>query len=232
MTKQATILTLLLLLASPAAFACNPAEGSGQCGFLGAGGVIYNSPAEAYASYQQPSPQVYYESGSEYLCPDFRCTPPPPTHDCTARAEGGETCFDTRPGRIGSSYSTNGAGEFDGPQVESYPDATPRMIANYRNGKAEGESTHYYPDGTIESVMHHQNGEIHGSVRHYHPNGTLKHDMTYCNGEACGEERDYDEQGNLVRIIRYDANGNAASVQEIPPGSQAHATAKKSRRKS
>ena len=217
MTHQATILTLLLLLASPAAFACNPAEGSGQCGFLGAGGVIYNSPAEAYASYQQPSPQVYYESGSEYLCPDFRCTPPPPTHDCVA-SEGGETCFDTRPGRIGSSYSKNGAGDFDGPMVESYPDATPRMITNYRNGKAEGESTHYYPDGTIESVMHHQNGEIHGSVRHYHPNGTLKHDMTYCNGEACGEERDYDEQGNLVRIIRFDANGDAESVQEITPG--------------
>ena len=231
MTKQATILTLLLLLASPAAFACNPAEGSGQCGFLGAGGVIYNSPAEAYASYQQPSPQVYYESGSEYLCPDFRCTPPPPTHDCVA-SEGGETCFDTRPGRIGSSYSTNAAGDFDGPQVESYPDGTPRAIYNYRNGKAEGKNTFFYPDGTIETVMHYQNDELNGSVQHYHPNGALRSDMTYCNGETCGEERDYDEQGNLVRIIRYDANGNAESVQEIPPGSQAHATAKKSRRKS
>ena len=41
---------------------------------------------------------------------------------------------------------------------------------------------------------------------------------TYCNGEACGEERDYDEQGNLVRIIRFDANGDAESVQEITPG--------------
>ena len=226
MTKQATILTLLLLLASPAAFACNPAEGSGQCGFLGAGGVIYNSPAEAYASYQQPSPNTYVEPA-----PVYRQPPPPPTHDCVA-SEGGETCFDTRPGRIGSSYSTNAAGDFDGPQVESYPDGTPRAIYNYRNGKAEGENTFFYPDGTIESIMHYQNGEIHGSVRHYHPNGTLKHDMTYCNGEACGEERDYDEQGNLVRIIRFDANGDAESVQEITPGSQAHGTAKKSRKKS
>ena len=227
MTKQATILILLFLLASPAAFACNPAEGSGQCGFLGAGGVIYNSPAEAYASYQQPSPQVYYEPSPVYVRPPS----PPPTHDCTARAEGGETCFDTRPGHIGSSYSTNAAGDFDGPMVTSHPNGTPRIITNFHNGEVVGESTQYYPDGTIESVMHHQNGEIHGSVRHYHPNGTLKHDMTYCNGETCGEERDYDEQGNLVRIIRYDANGNAASVQEIPPGSQPGA-AKKSRRKS
>ena len=228
MTKQTTILTLMLVLASPAGAqqTCNPAQGTGQCGFLGAGGVIYNSTAEAYASYQQPSPQVYYEPSPVYVRPPS----PPPTHDCTARAEGGETCFDTRPGHIGSSYSTNAAGEFDGPMVESYPDGTPRIITNYHNGEA-GESTQYYPDGTIESVMHHQNGEINGSVRHYHPNGTLKHDMTYCNGEACGEERDYDEQGNLVRIIRFDANGNAESVQEISPGSQPHNVAKTSRRK-
>ena len=80
--------------------------------------------------------------------------------------------------------------------------------------------------------MHYQNGELHGSVQHFHPNGTLRSDMTYCNGETCGEERDYDEQGNLVRIIRFDANGDAESVQEIAPGNQPRATAKKSRRKS
>ena len=226
MSKQTTILTLMLALASPAALACNPAEGSGQCGYLGADG-IYNSRLDADESYQR----LYYNNTYVEPAPVYRQPSPPPTHDCTARAEGGETCFDTRPGRIGSSYSTNGAGDFDGPMVESYPDATPRMITNYRNGKAEGESTHYYPDGTIETVMHYQNDELNGSVQHFHPNGTLRSDMTYCNGETCGEERDYDEQGNLVRIIRYDANGNAESVQEIPPGSQPGA-AKKSRRKS
>ena len=228
MTKQTTILTLLLILSTTSsAQVCNPAQGTGQCGFLGAGGVIYNSTAEAYASYQQPSPQVYYEPSPVYVQPP----PPPPTHDCVA-SEGGETCFDTRPGRIGSSYSKNGAGDFDGPMVESYPDGTPKMIVAYRDGKREGKSSFFYPDGTIKSVMHYQNDELNGSVQHFHPNGTLSGDMTYCNGETCGEERDYDEQGNLVRIIRYDANGNAESVQEIPPGSQAHATAKKSRRKS
>ena len=226
MTKQTTILTLLLLLASPAAFACNPAEGSGQCGYLGADG-IYNSRLDADESYQR----LYYNNTYAEPAPVYRQPPPPPTHDCTARAEGGETCFDTRPGRIGSSYSTNAAGDFDGPQVESYPDGTPKIISTFNNGKREGKSTFFYPDGSIQSVMHYQNGELHGSVQHFHPNGTLRSDMTYCNGETCGEERDYDEQGNLVRIIRYDANGNAESVQEITPGSQAHATAKKSRRK-
>ena len=224
MTKQNKTLTLLLLLTSPAALACNPAEGSGQCGYLGADG-IYNSRLDADASYQR----LYYNN--TYVEPAPYIPPPPPTHDCTTRAEGGQTCFDTRPGRIGSSFSTNAAGDFDGPQVESYPDGTPRGIYNYRNGKAEGESRFFYPDGTIKSVMHYQNDEVHGSVKHFHPNGALESDMTYCNGETCGEERDYDEQGNLVRIIRYDANGNAASVQEIPPGSQPGA-AKKSRRKS
>ena len=228
MTKQTTILTLVLALASPAAIACNPAQGTGQCGFYGADG-IYSSKIEADESYQRLYNQnTYVEPAPVYVRPPS----PPPTHHCTAREEGGEICADTRPGRIGSSYSTNAAGDFDGPMVDSYPDGTPQSITNFHNGEVVGESTQYYPDGTIESVMHHQNGEIHGSVRHYHPNGTLKHDMTYCNGEACGEERDYDEQGNLVRIIRFDANGDAESVQEITPGSQPRATAKKSRRKS
>jgi len=213
MTKQTTILTLVLALASPVAIACNPAEGSGQCGYLGADG-IYNSRIDADESYQR----LYYNNTYIEPEPVYRPPPPPPTHNCTARAEGGKLCADTRPGSIGSSYSTNAAGDFDGPMVTSYPDGTPRIITNFHNGEVVGESTQYYPDGTIESVMHHQNGEIHGSVRHYHPNGTLKHDMTYCNGEACGEERDYDEQGNLVRIIRFDANGDAESVQEITPG--------------
>ena len=212
MTKQTTILTLVLALASPVAIACNPAEGSGQCGFLGAGGVIYSSPAEAYASYQQPY-NTYVEPE-----PVYRPPPPPPTHHCTARAEGGELCADTRPGLAGNSYSTNAAGEFDDLMVSSYPDGTPKMIVTYRDGKKEGKSSFFYPDGTIESVMHYQNDELNGSVQHFHPNGALKHDMTYCNGETCGEERDYDEQGNLVRIIRFDANGDAESVEEVSPG--------------
>ena len=226
MTKQTTILTLVLALASPAAIACNPAEGSGQCGFYGADG-IYSSKIEADASYQRLYNNTYVEPE-----PVYRPPPPPPTHHCTARAEGGALCADTRPGRMGSSYSTNAAGEFDDLMVESYPDGTPKIISAFNNGKKEGKSSFFYPDGTIKSVMYYQNDELNGAVQHYHPNGALRSDMTYCNGEACGEERDYDEQGNLIRIIRFNANGDAESVQEITPGSQAHGTAKKSRKKS
>ena len=213
MTKQTTILTLLLILSTTSsAQVCDPAQGTGQCGFLGAGGVIYNSTAEAYASYQQPY-NTYVEPEPMYIPP-----PPPPTHHCTARAEGGELCADTRPGLAGNSYSTNAAGEFDDLMVSSYPDGTPKMIVTFRDGKKEGKSSFFYPDGSIESVMYYQNDELNGSVQHFHPNGALKHDMTYCNGETCGEERDYDEQGNLVRIIRFDANGDAESVEEVSPG--------------
>ena len=227
MTKPSTILTMLFLLACPAAFACNPAEGSGQCGYLGADG-IYNSRLDADESYQR----LYYNNTYVEPAPVYRPPPPPPTHHCTARAEGGELCADTRPGRIGSSYSTNAAGEFDDLMVESYPDGTPKIISTFNNGKREGKSSFFYPDGSIQSVMYYQNDEIHGTVQHFHPNGALRSDMTYCNGEACGEERDYDEQGNLVRIIRFDANGDTESVQEIAPSNQPRATAKKSRRKS
>ena len=240
MIKQTTILTLVLALASPVAWACYDPAGSGQCGPYGIG--PRNPDGYGNNTYIEPAPV-------------YRPPPPPPTHACTARAEGGKTCFDTRPGHIGSSFSTNAAGDFDGPMVESYPDGTPKSITNYHNGEM-GESTDYYPNGTIKSVMPHQNGEIHGTVKHYRENGTLESDITWCNGETCGEQhnydeqgnivkiirwgangdaeeqRDYDKQGNIVKITRFDANGDVESVQEITPGSQAHATAKKSRRKS
>ena len=221
MIKQTTILTLMLVLASPAALACTPGVGGGPAG----------DPQCMHPIFQQNS--LYNNSNNTYVEPEpvYRPPPPPPTHDCTARAEGGKTCFDTRPGHIGSSFSTNAAGDFDGPQAETYPDGTLKRITNYHNGEV-GEVTDYYPNGTIESVTPHQNGEIHGTVKHYRENGTLEYDITWCNGETCGEQHNYDEQGNIVKITRFDANGDVESVQEITPGSQAHATAKKSRRKS
>ena len=212
MIKQTTILTLVLALASPVAWACYDPAGSGQCGPYGIG--PRNPDGYGNNTYVEPEPM--------YIPPP----PPPPTHNCTARAEGGKLCADTRPGLAGNSYSTNAAGEFDDLMVSSYPDGTPQRITNYHNGKKEGKSSSFYPDGSIESVMYYQNDELNGAVQFYHPNGTLRSDMTYCNGEACGEERDYDEQGNLVKITRFDANGDVESVEEISPGSD-----KKSRRK-
>ena len=251
MTKQTTILTLLLILSTTSsAQVCDPAQGTGQCGYLGADG-IYNSRIGADESYQR----LYYNNTYVEPAPVYRPPPPPPTHYCTAREEGGKLCADTRPGHIGSSFSTNAAGDFDGPMAETYPDGTLKSITNYHNGEM-GESTDYYPNGTIKSVMPHQNGEIHGTVKHYRENGTLEYDITFCNGETCGEQhnydeqgnivkiirwgangdaeeqRDYDEQGNIVKITRFNANGDVESVQEITPGSQAHGTAKKSRKKS
>ena len=225
--QKISVSLFLLFSTAGAQQVCDPAQATGQCGFLDANGNLVNTPEEVYASYQRPYNNTYVEPEPMYIPP-----PPPPTHHCTARAEGGELCADTRPGLAGNSYSTNAAGEFDDLMVSSYPDGTPKSITNYHNGKKEGKSSSFYPDGSIKTVMYYQNDELNGAVQLYHPNGTLRSDMTYCNGETCGEERDYDEQGNLVRIIRYDANGDAASVQEISPGSQARATAKKSRRKS
>ena len=73
MIKQTTILTLLLALASPVAIACNPAEGSGQCGYLGADG-IYNSRIDADESYQR----LYYNNTYIEPAPVYRPPPPPP----------------------------------------------------------------------------------------------------------------------------------------------------------
>ena len=62
----------LLFSTAGAQQVCDPAQGTGQCGFLGAGGVLYNSTAEAYASYQQPY-NTYVEPEPMYIPP-----PPPP----------------------------------------------------------------------------------------------------------------------------------------------------------
>ena len=203
MIKQTTILTLMLVLASPAALACTPGVGGGPAG----------DPQCMYPIFQQNS--LYNNSNNTYVepAPVYRPPPPPPTHYCTAREEGGKLCADTRPGHIGSSFSTNAAGDFDGPQAETYPDGTLKRITNYHNGEV-GEVTDYYPDGTIESVMPHQNGEIHGTVKHYRENGTLEYDITWCNGETCGEQHNYDEQGNIVKIIRWGANGDAEEQRD------------------
>ena len=76
----------------------------------------------------------------------------------------------------------------------------PKSITAYHNGEM-GESTLFYPDGAIETVMPRQNG-------------TLEYDITYCNGETCGEQHNYDEQGNIVKIIRWGANGDAEEQRD------------------
>ena len=75
MSKQSKILILILLLLSTTSRAqvdCNPAQGTGQCGFLDANGNVVNTAAEAYASYQQPY-NTYVEPA-----PVYRPPPPPP----------------------------------------------------------------------------------------------------------------------------------------------------------
>ena len=66
MVKHSLIASLLLLVTSNA-LACNPAQGTGQCGYQGYGG-IYSSYGEAQDSYKQ-------QYGTAY-------NPPPPPDNC------------------------------------------------------------------------------------------------------------------------------------------------------
>ena len=66
MVKRSFMVTLFLLAASNA-LACNPAQGTGQCGYQGYGG-IYSSYGEAQDSYKQ-------QYGTTYNLP----SPPPIT---------------------------------------------------------------------------------------------------------------------------------------------------------
>ena len=65
MVKRSFMVALFLLAASNA-LACNPAQGTGQCGYQGYGG-IYSSYGEAQDSYKQ-------QYGTTYNLP----SPPPP----------------------------------------------------------------------------------------------------------------------------------------------------------
>jgi hypothetical protein len=66
---------LFLLFAAAGAFACDPAQGSGQCGFIGANGWVATKEEQA-ASYLQPS----YDAPSNYeYVPSY--TPPPPVRE-------------------------------------------------------------------------------------------------------------------------------------------------------
>ena len=74
MTKQTTILTLLLILSTTSsAQVCDPTQATGQCGFVDANGNLVNTPEEVYSSYQRPYNNTYVEPA-----PLYRPPPPPP----------------------------------------------------------------------------------------------------------------------------------------------------------
>ena len=74
MTRQTTILTLLLILSTTSsAQVCDPTQATGQCGFVDANGNLVNTPEEVYSSYQRPYNNTYVEPA-----PVYRPPPPPP----------------------------------------------------------------------------------------------------------------------------------------------------------
>ena len=74
MTKQTTILTLILILSTTSsAQVCDPTQATGQCGFVDANGNLVNTPEEVYSSYQRPYNNTYVEPA-----PVYRPPPPPP----------------------------------------------------------------------------------------------------------------------------------------------------------
>ena len=70
MHKRYFLLPLLLLTAS-GAWACDPAQGTGQCGYQGYGGV-YSTYGEAQDSYRNAYPQPTYAPPQIYVPPPIR----------------------------------------------------------------------------------------------------------------------------------------------------------------
>ena len=77
MHKRYFLLPLLLLTAS-GAWACNPAQGTGQCGYQGYDGV-YGTYGEAQDSYRNAYPQPTYAPPQIYVPPPTPQAYTPPT---------------------------------------------------------------------------------------------------------------------------------------------------------
>ena len=82
MVKHSFIVSLFLLTTSNA-LACDPAQGTGQCGYQGYGG-IYSSYGEAQDSYQQ-------QYGTAYNPPPPRIVKRPDSFAALAQATSGRT---------------------------------------------------------------------------------------------------------------------------------------------
>ena len=71
--QKISVSLFLLFSTAGAQQVCDPAQATGQCGFLDANGNLVNTPEEVYSSYQRPSNNTYVEPA-----PVYRPPPPPP----------------------------------------------------------------------------------------------------------------------------------------------------------
>ena len=82
---------------------------------------------------------------------------------------------------------------------------------NFVKGQKEGEAKEYYDQGTLRLVVTYKNNELDGIAREYYEDGQLKEDRAF-------------DKGKLVRISRYDEQGNSIST-EVPKDPEEEAPA-------
>ncbi|MGR3811346.1 toxin-antitoxin system YwqK family antitoxin [Jiulongibacter sp. NS-SX5] len=117
----------------------------------------------------------------------------------------------------------------NGKHIESYPQGSVELEAQYKNGKLEGERKIWYTDGQIMSIENFKSGLKEGRSIWYNPNGSILRTCNYKDGHESGacivyykentilRESNYSESGVLLISSHFDINGILIDTYETVP---------------
>ncbi len=89
------------------------------------------------------------------------------------------------------AYSTNAAGEKQGPCEEFYPDGKRQSLASYLNGALHGPYVSHYPSGKFHVKSNYQKGELHGKFQELAEDGTPVKAANYRAGKLHGVYQEF-----------------------------------------
>jgi antitoxin component YwqK of YwqJK toxin-antitoxin module len=121
-------------------------------------------------------------------------------------------------------------GKPHGRTVRYYPGGGVESEAFYSDGHLTGVLTTWYESGQRRQAREFRNGYAHGVTREWDEGGTLREETNWRAGKPHGRsvrwhanglvefEAVYDD-GQLVRLERWDEEGNPIPIEGRPPGS-------------
>ncbi|MBW6461381.1 MAG: toxin-antitoxin system YwqK family antitoxin [Bacteroidales bacterium] len=101
-------------------------------------------------------------------------------------------------GQIKHSLPKNARGKLDGQAQFWFPNGTPELTAEYKDGILHGRLIRFHGNGNPQSEDQYENGMLNGVSREFYLNGAVRIEMTYRNDTLHGVSRQYDDAGQVV----------------------------------